>query len=277
MMKNDLPKPGSDSRREVTLEELLRLKRAERPPAEFWTRFEQEFRTKQLAAAVEKRRWWDALPRVFTGAARLQIPLGATAILAVTFLTVREYRAPEIQPGLSPVASPAVATATPQNVSYLSIPGADREDEADAMAADAVATVALARTESVAPATATWNAGAAVRPDVAMSELSPSARSIAANLAAAAELEPELARFIEGQDTTLRIGARSEPLAEVTTPRDLRRDRLFAYLGEPAASPNSSAEVNVTRERIARRISEDQLYDQVRRIGGGGDRLTVRF
>ena len=47
----------------VTLEDLLRFKRAEKPDASFWVHFEQEFRAKQLAAAVERKRWWFALPR----------------------------------------------------------------------------------------------------------------------------------------------------------------------------------------------------------------------
>ena len=34
----------------VTLEDLLRVKRAEQPPAEFWTDFERGMRAKQLAA-----------------------------------------------------------------------------------------------------------------------------------------------------------------------------------------------------------------------------------
>jgi len=39
----------------VTLEDLLCLKRAERPPPEFWSEFERELRQKQLAALVERR------------------------------------------------------------------------------------------------------------------------------------------------------------------------------------------------------------------------------
>ena len=35
----------------VTLEDLLRVKRAEQPPAEFWAEFERGMRTKQLLQA----------------------------------------------------------------------------------------------------------------------------------------------------------------------------------------------------------------------------------
>ena len=55
-----MPKPDQNSK--VTIEDLLRLKRAERPGPEFWVNFEQELRQKQLTALVQKRRWWHELP-----------------------------------------------------------------------------------------------------------------------------------------------------------------------------------------------------------------------
>ena len=42
----------SDHQKPVSLEDLLRLKRAERPAPEFWVQFERELRAKQLAALV---------------------------------------------------------------------------------------------------------------------------------------------------------------------------------------------------------------------------------
>ena len=53
------PEPSEAGK--VSLGELLRLKRAERPEPEFWARFEQDLRAKHLAAIVEKRPWWVAL------------------------------------------------------------------------------------------------------------------------------------------------------------------------------------------------------------------------
>ncbi|HTO03416.1 MAG TPA: hypothetical protein VL069_06930, partial [Opitutus sp.] len=75
----------------VTLEDLLRLKRAEQPPAEFWNDFDRELRAKQLAAIIEPRPWWSPLIRVGSRLTHLQLPIGAAAILAVTLVTVREY------------------------------------------------------------------------------------------------------------------------------------------------------------------------------------------
>ena len=83
----------------VSLEDLLRLKRAERPPAEFWNQFEREMRAKELAAIVEPRPWWAPLIRIGSRVSRHQLPIGAAAILALSFVTVREYRTTEPNPG----------------------------------------------------------------------------------------------------------------------------------------------------------------------------------
>lgn len=44
--------------RPPSLEDLLRLKRAERPDADFWQDFERGLRQKQLASIVEPKPWW---------------------------------------------------------------------------------------------------------------------------------------------------------------------------------------------------------------------------
>ena len=86
------PEPSEAGK--VSLEQLLRLKRAERPAPEFWARFEQDLRAKQLAAIVEKRPWWVALrlPLATRVLSRwtVQLPLGAAAVLALSFVVVRE-------------------------------------------------------------------------------------------------------------------------------------------------------------------------------------------
>src|SRR5438105_6809780 len=73
------------NKRPVEIEDLLRLKRAERPPAEFWNEFDRALRAKQLAALVGRRPWWQTLPRVLAGWRRAGIPIGATAVAALTF------------------------------------------------------------------------------------------------------------------------------------------------------------------------------------------------
>ena len=73
------------------MEDLLRLKRVERPAPEFWAKFERELRQKQLAALVERRSWWHGLAATFSRLGWLRLPVGATAVLAITFVSVRNY------------------------------------------------------------------------------------------------------------------------------------------------------------------------------------------
>src|SRR5687767_38515 len=100
-----------ESNRPITIEDLLRLKRAERPPADFWATFDRELRAKQLAALVAKRPWWQRLPTAFSGLKRFRVPLGATAVVATAFFSVRDYQAtPPAQQAQSPVETIAVET-----------------------------------------------------------------------------------------------------------------------------------------------------------------------
>ncbi len=108
-----MPDRPSESRRRVTLEDLLRLKRAERPQPEFWAGFESELRQRQLAALVEKQSWWRealSLARLRT----IRLPLGATAVLALALLAIhRQSPSPVVATRAveAPRAGPAGATA----------------------------------------------------------------------------------------------------------------------------------------------------------------------
>src|SRR5258708_6589943 len=86
MSKPELPDPSK-----VTLEDLLRWKRSERPPQEFWARFEQELRTKQLAALVEKPKWWHGSLRTVGRFSRYGLALGSISALALSFVTLRNH------------------------------------------------------------------------------------------------------------------------------------------------------------------------------------------
>src|SRR5258708_6359668 len=99
--------PELDQRPQVTIEDLLRLKRAERPAAEFWTNFERELRQKQLTALLEKRPWWQELPQIL--GRRAYLPVGATAILAFTLVSVKFYAPAQLAQVSVPAANPSVA------------------------------------------------------------------------------------------------------------------------------------------------------------------------
>jgi hypothetical protein len=112
-----------DTDRKISVEDLLRLKRAERPPAEFWATFESEIRAKQLSAIVNRRPWWDGISRAFRVVHRHPVPVGAAAALALAFVGVRfvggsagTVAAPRTGPSqpvaaAAPAAHPAVRAA----------------------------------------------------------------------------------------------------------------------------------------------------------------------
>src|SRR5271168_5255876 len=78
-----------DTERKITVEDLLRLKRAERPQDEFWATFEAEIRSKQLSAIVSRRPWWDRFSWILAAVSRRQLSLGSAAAVALAFAGYR--------------------------------------------------------------------------------------------------------------------------------------------------------------------------------------------
>src|SRR5580692_10765555 len=83
------PKMKRDTERKITVEDLLRFKRAERPTDEFWATFEAEIRTKQLSAIVSRRPWWDRFSWVSGAVSRHQLSIGSAAAIALAFAGYR--------------------------------------------------------------------------------------------------------------------------------------------------------------------------------------------
>jgi len=71
---------------EVTLEQLLRLKRAEKPSEEFWQRFEQDFQRRRLQALLHRESWWHRLLGSMARFSYAAVPVGVTAVLAIGFM-----------------------------------------------------------------------------------------------------------------------------------------------------------------------------------------------
>ena len=261
----------------VSLEDLLRVKRAEKPPEEFWSKFERELRMKQLAAIVEPRPWWAPLIRVGARVSRHQLPLGAVAILAVSFVTLHEYRLGDARPGIdSDVRMPELAMAVPAESALPAAPAPVRAAAADTqvMADDSAETEEAA----VQPATEVGRASHTVAlQSTAPAEPSPSARYIAANLAAAQAADPQI--IDEAFGTRVRRVAVAEPvrdpLVQSASLADTRRSRLLTT-ALPASSNNGEVAVG-SSARVVRRLTEDRLYDTISRIGVQADRVAIKF
>jgi hypothetical protein len=108
-------------------------------------------------------------------------------------------------------------------------------------------------------------------------EPTPSARYIAANLAAAQQADPGLLDEVFGHSLR-RAQSRQpirDPLAHVSSPGESRRARLLATA--LPVSTNSSEFGSAQNDGIARRLTEDRLYDTISRVGVKGDRVAIKF
>lgn len=290
-MKSDKSKP-------VALEDLLRLKRAERPPAEFWPQFERELRAKQLSALVVRRPWWRTLPsRALVGFSRYHLPLGATAVLALTFLSVREYQTASpgriLTPGLGEIPADIVSSANnstspmsistaPQAVTVAGSVGFNTSEDISPSETAEAASSTVAGVDRVSAMAALIGGSSELQADP-----SPSARSIAENFAAAQSADNNFgsnrslvvstSRGFESR--ALPAPARMpimEPLAQMTPPSDVRRAR---YLGTALPAVASAKQVAPrSSERPSSRIADERLYESLSsRLGVGGDRIMVKF
>jgi hypothetical protein len=156
-----MPDPTSNPPPKVTLEDLLRLKRHERPRPEFWSRFDQELRSRALRAFVHSapspvswaHGWLARVVPWFTA--------GAAAALVLGLMVHGRIEQPAVfQPRASP--APAVATVLPAAVitNALStndiLPRPAVETPLPALS-EPVASTYAAATLSVAPGPAKFN------------------------------------------------------------------------------------------------------------------------
>jgi hypothetical protein len=269
-----------DTERKVTVEALLRLKRAERPPAEFWASFESQIRTKQLSAIVSKRPWWDRYSRVFAGFSRHQVSFGAAAALAVAFAGFRYMGGPSL-PTKAPqmvVTAPvavAVIEAVPTRAAPMVISAAASRNE---VAMGPRESEPVPQQAAEAKATRATQSPFAVVSD-SLSK-SPFADAIAIKLAEFREPMSDYARpSVFGSDREFEQSvasarpAVSEPLARMD-PAAERRARLLAP-ALPAFSSGSSGSFSGDWMR-QRASSDDRMYESMDR-GSSDDRMLVGF
>lgn len=280
----------------VTLEDLLRLKRAERPPSEFWGEFERQLRQKQLAALVEKKSWWHELAVAYSRIGRVRLPLAATAVLALTFLSVRYYTQPADDQHLAAVGSPvhqaAVQTAVQSHedakpVSVAAPVVLDRQPAGQTATSVEKSTGLVAEAPPAAPEQVSrvipW-LGDVFENRADASGLTPSARSIAANLATAAVIEPELVDAVAGprgfEERAMPAMNRrhtAEVLPTAAAMAEPRRALLLASLGSTGAYvPEPSAPEHAKRS-VTRYLAQDGWDRTISRLEAEGTRFSIKF
>jgi hypothetical protein len=264
-----------ERKRPVTIEDLLRVKRAEHPSEEFWTEFDRELRAKQLAALVAKRPWWRSLPEGFRNLARFHLPIGATAVLAITFVSIRGFH-----PGAASSHTEVTANA---EIAHPTLAELNADDSADESRAPV--RVATTNVDSAATATPTaFRSDATVPGELsrmvpllsghdseAVATMRPSARSIAQNLAVAETILGTSSPSFETRAIPTRQTPR-EPLADITNPSESRRSRFAAAFASMSTDPSIAPSA-----RVARRLSDEQLYDSIHRFGASGNSVSFKF
>lgn len=279
-----------ESKRPITIEDLLRLKRAERPPAEFWNDFDRALRAKQLAALVGKRPWWQTMPRVLFGFRRYHISIGVSAAVALTFLVVRSYEgsvaAPRAESSGRNMAVAAVTTQAQLSEARTEIAatngvaeqGARNETTSADEPGSPGTVVATLASEATAPGEISRMLpliGTSTG-EPAQSELTPSARAIAANLASVRGNEPVLARtLLSSSSAEVRPAARPaiEPLHQIASPTERRRSNLLTAMVAMTAYETPMR----TSERAAAQLSSDELYERIHRFGARGNSVNMKF
>lgn len=280
----------------VTLEDLLRLKRAERPAPEFWARFDDALRAKQLAAIVERRPWW----RVDFGAwasavGRVRVPVGLAAVGVLSVLTVQQFRSPTQVAPVVPasdadqavVADVAVATDLQRSALPADTEGLNAENVAVVVAQSATGPEWVASGEAMAADVSPASLSLEPAASAAASEMTASlnATALASDLRS---LRPTgLGPLDSSGVATLDLGTfRSpgrtplveEPLARVTSPTESRRERLAALVAPAAMKSSSRASFpDRVRERMISRLSEDELYSSASRLNVERGGLRVSF
>jgi hypothetical protein len=264
MLKNDhLPK--------VTVEDLLHLKRAERPAAEFWSRFETELRQKQLAALLEKRPWWHGPALMMR---RAMIPVGAAlAVGTVAFVTTRDFSSPSFVSSVA-VSRPIAPTSRARLSEHVVVtvkPAA--ESEAIPVVQRAVATLSEQLPAGAAELTP-WSAPVAAD--------TPSSRSIAASLARIEATEPDLANAALTGTLPIantRLASDAAPatveLASASSGSS-KHSHLLAQLDDRRFTPEPQAP-QLVRERLARRLADTDFNDSFSRVELDRGGVSLKF
>lgn len=258
-----------DTNRKITVEDLLRLKAAERPPAEFWTRFESEMRAKQLAAIVGKRSWWDGAPRIVALLYRRSISFGAVAALALAWLGARYLDGPALDPTVSlqqgvgrRVAAQKAAVQAPR------VAPAENISRVETVAAESapVPTVAAdASHVTQVPATVVTEAPART----------PFADGVSITLADYRQVSPDSVQksgFGSDRDFEPAVATArpqdSDPLSRLD-PSAERRARLL----DPAL-PAYSAARSVAGDWMKERFSNARMYESLDPYGSSGSSMV---
>lgn len=265
---------ADEQRRKVTIEDLLHLKRAERPEQDYWVKFEGEMRQKQLAALLRKDPWWTRLAHNLGRKHYLQLGASA-ALVAMVLLNVREQNVtlPESSRPMPSLAGVVGAPGNSQESIIASDPVAEPDQVEEVLATTEVPVASISDTKA---STAT---AANEQVDKIATQMH---RSLAAEIAELGQMEAgvnpvDLMRHGRMATVARTESVRQQPeLGSVSISSNRKSVRLLAGYEDRRFVPEPNAP-DIVRERLARRLSDQDLADQVRRLDVKGDRLSLRL
>ncbi|MDP3073266.1 MAG: hypothetical protein Q8N18_23445 [Opitutaceae bacterium] len=272
-----------DRQRPIAVEDLLRLKRAERPAAEFWSAFDQKLRAKQLAALVERRPWWHSLPSMVSDLVRPRVVFGTAAALAVVVVVVREYRPSPASLGAETHTSSALAISASQPVPVGAMEVVVSDNRPEPLSS-AVASSLQGVTGAATAETNFETKTEASAPVLALADLTtsgdlaqrPAFVSLTSTLSAVETKNPaRLLALNNGltQRPASTVRTAIDPMQQMTPPGELRRARFSTAMVAHAVVDSTSRGA----ERQANRLVDDGAFNAARRFGARGDRVELKF
>jgi hypothetical protein len=288
------------------LEDLLRLKRAEKPDAAFWQDFERGMRQKQLAAIIEPRPWWLGLSLLSRkiGPVGMPISAAAAAMLALVVMRVSPVGGLTQAPATSspePVAvaitAPSVpaATASPMQSSVFSAPGTlDAQPQTQVAAQEPqAASLELAAAAKPAPT----KRAASLRANTGPTSPVEAANALAAAAAGTAvtKTSPDTATATPGlAEMKVQVLVSASPAIEPVTPDvatssfalaadELQPDKTGlnprqARLLSSATGVTEGKSLADVREQVLHRLVDNEArYASISRVGVNADRLSLKF
>ncbi len=93
---------------DINLEDLLRLKRSERPSDQFWNEFDSELHQRMLQTLVKKDPWYLQVIRVFSGRILQSAAVAAAAVLVAMIVVRPAFRSSVLPTFVADAQAPAV-------------------------------------------------------------------------------------------------------------------------------------------------------------------------
>ncbi len=258
----------------IKLEDLLRLKRCERPASDYWNVFDKELRMKQLAAIVKKeagwKSWFLGLPKL----ERIGFTTGALAALSLAVFYWLETTKPLTPHFAQADTQPILIKPT---LAMTHEPTLEPERSEPVVSAHPAHAAVVAQLADVVPERITIPSPTSTEAIFPNQEVRTS--MLAEHTSPMSNLALNEVPVLLGEVKIAAIKV-TEPLMQIAPQQSQRKARLVAlanYDGKNADPRGNVANASFSREKLTRRMNADSLSEDVSRLGMAGDRVLIKF